>query len=500
MVATQMHTGVTLGELLPDLPLHDSLLSIIVTGLCLDSRQLRPGDLFFAIPGLAVDGRDFIEQASTAGAAVILAEAEGLQVNGAGVIPVAGLSRKISDIAGRFYGEPSEHLTLTGVTGTNGKTTCSQLLAQLFSLAGRSSAVIGTLGHGAYRNGVVTLTDTGMTTPDAVVVQQLLAEYASANVEYLAMEVSSHSLDQYRVEGLRFTTAVFTNLSRDHLDYHGDLVSYAQAKMRLFGMVGLEQAVINVDDPVGAEIAANLPAGVELYGYSLNNSGAAISAMDIKLSPRGLEATVHTPWGEGQLSSSLLGRFNLENLLAVLAVACIQGLSLETVLSLIPRLQPVVGRMELVGDGKGPQVVIDYAHTPDALQKALLTLRDHCEKQLWCVFGCGGNRDAGKRPQMGGIAARYADRVVVTSDNPRHENADEILRDILSGITAQESVEMVADRAEAIRYAIANAADGDVILVAGKGHEDYQLIGDQRLPFSDHKEVRLALRQRGGCQ
>ncbi len=500
MVATQIPAGVTLGELLPDVPLHESQLSLIVTGLCLDSRQLRPGDLFFAVPGLSVDGRNFIGQATTAGASVILAEAEGLEVNGTGVIPVAGLSRKISDIAGRFYGRPSERLTLTGVTGTNGKTTCSQLLAQLFSLAGRSSAVIGTLGHGAYRQGLVTLTDTGMTTPDAVAVQRLLASYADASVEHLAMEVSSHSLDQYRVEGLRFATAVFTNLSRDHLDYHGDLVSYAQAKMRLFSMPGLEHAVINVDDPVGAEIASQLPPGVELYGYSLNNPGAALCARDIKLSARGLEATIRTPWGEGRMASSLLGRFNLENLLAVVAVACAQGLSLDKVLSLIPHLQPVVGRMELVGEEAGPQVVIDYAHTPDALQKALMTLREHCEKQLWCVFGCGGNRDAGKRPQMGGIAARYADRVVVTSDNPRHENAGEILGDILSGITAQESVDVVADRAAAIRYAIANAADGDVILVAGKGHEDYQLVGDQRLPFSDHKEVRLALRQRGGCQ
>ncbi len=500
MVATRSRDGEALASLLPGMALSEDLARLMATGLCLDSRNVRPGDLFLAIPGAVVDGRDFIQGALQAGAVAVLAEAEGLNVSSDRVISVLGLNRQLSEIAGRFYDEPSEKMMLIGITGTNGKTTCSQLLAQLFSLAGYPAGVIGTLGCGIYRDGTVNLTETGMTTPDAVTLQALLAEYAGAGVERLAMEVSSHSLDQSRVAALHITTAVFTNLSRDHLDYHGSLVNYAQAKMRLFAMADLQHAVINVDDPVGAEIAMKLPASVELISYSLGNHGADVTAEQIELTADGIRAQVKTPWGAGQLVSSLLGRFNLENLLAVVSVACAQGLALETVLQLVPRLQAVAGRMEKVIGIPGPGVVIDYAHTPDALEKALLTLREHCDGELWCVFGCGGDRDRGKRPLMGEIASRLADRTVVTSDNPRGENPAAIIEEILAGVSGESALDVIEDRAQAIRNAVWEAAENDLVLIAGKGHEAYQLVGAQRLPFSDIGEARLALRQRGGCR
>jgi len=497
MAASHMPTGTSLGQLLPDRALSQEIAALPVIGLCLDSRRLQPGDLFLAVPGATVDGRRFIDDALAAGAVAVLAEAEGLVDQVEGVVPVAGLNTQISDIAGRFFGEPSEKLMITGITGTNGKTTTSQLLAQLFSLAGTPAAVIGTLGHGLYRDGRADLSDTGMTTPDAVTVQSLLADYVAAGAKQVAMEVSSHSLDQARVASVHFTTAVFTNLSRDHLDYHGDLVSYAQAKMRLFAMPGVQHAVINVDDPVGAELASHLAPSVELFGYSLNNPGAQITAEQVRLSADGISAQLRTPWGDGELRSRLLGRFNLENLLAVVAVACAQGMTFESVLSLVPALQPVPGRMEMLGATGGPRVVIDYAHTPSALENVLSTLREHCDGQLWCVFGCGGDRDRGKRPLMGEVASRLADRVVITSDNPRGEDPEAIINEILGGLDSAATVNVLADRVEAIRYAIDGAGEGDLVLIAGKGHEEHQLVGSQRLPFSDRDEAGLALELRG---
>ena len=292
------------------------------------------------------------------------------------------------------------------------------------------------------------------------------------------------------------------------MDYHGDLVEYAGAKMQLFAMPELVNAVINIDDPVGAEIAMKLPPSVNLCGYSLLNSNASIYAEGVVLSASGLQAYIHTPWGEGVLKSHLLGRFNLQNLLAVVGAACLQGLSLDAVLSVIPQLQAVPGRMELISSDAGsqsadfqcswPQVVVDFAHAPAALESVLMTLREHCEGQLWCVFGCGGDRDRGKRPQMGSIASRLADRIVVTSDNPRSEDPEAIIAEICGGVEEVCEAEIIVGRDEAIRFAIQAAADNDIVLVAGKGHESYQLIGTQKLPFSDQAQVRLALRQRGG--
>ncbi|MEP3855991.1 UDP-N-acetylmuramoyl-L-alanyl-D-glutamate--2,6-diaminopimelate ligase [uncultured Porticoccus sp.] len=490
----------TLATLLPGMSLSAALAGTPVKGLCLDSRLLEPGQLFIAIPGTRTDGRDYLSQVLASGAVAALAEADGLDCQDPRVIPVEGLNRQLSELAGRFYGDPSASLSLTGITGTNGKTTCSLLLTQLFSLAGYPAGVIGTLGCGVARDGQVALTETGMTTPDAITLQALLADFVNASVERVAMEVSSHSLDQCRVSALEFDTAVFTNLSRDHLDYHGDLVSYAHAKSRLFTLPGLAHAVINIDDPVGAEMTLQLPPSVALCTYSLCNPAATVYASDITFSVSGLQANVVTPWGEGLLVSPLLGRFNLQNLLAVLAAACIQGLTLEQVLSVLPGLQSVIGRMEKITKGVGPMVIVDYAHTPAALEQVLLTLREHCKGQLWCVFGCGGDRDRGKRGQMGAIVSQLADRTIVTSDNPRSEKPDEIIADIVRGVAEGAAVDAIADRALAIQSAVWEAADADIVLIAGKGHEHYQLIGAERLPFSDQAQARLALKQRGGCR
>lgn len=490
----------TLATLLPDVSLAAALADSPVSGLCLDSRLLKPGELFIAVPGASADGRNYLPQALASGAVAALAEADGLECRDPRVVPIEGLNRQLSELAGRFYGHPSASLSMTGITGTNGKTTCSLLLAQLFSLVGYPAGVIGTLGCGVVRDGRVALTETGMTTPDAITLQALLADFANASVDRVAMEVSSHSLEQYRVSAIEFDTAIFTNLSRDHLDYHGDLVSYAHAKSRLFTMPGLAHAVINIDDPVGAEMILRLPPSVASYTYSLCNPAATVYASDIALTDSGLQANVATPWGDGPLVSPLLGRFNLQNLLAVLASACIQGLTLEQVLHALPRLQAVTGRMERITTGSGPTVVVDYAHTPDALKQVLLTLREHCKGQLWCVFGCGGDRDRGKREQMGAIASQLADRTIVTSDNPRSEKPDDIVADILQGVAAGAAVDVIADRALAVQSAVWEAADADVVLIAGKGHEHYQLIGAERLPFSDQKQARLALHQRGGCR
>lgn len=503
MVASSLPAAMALQQLLPDVLLPEHLVQQPVKKLCLDSRDITDGDVFVAVPGIAQDGRDHIASALNAGAVAVLAEAEGMSASpDARVVLVSDLNKQLSEIAGRFYGDPSDQLLLAGVTGTNGKTTCSHLLGQLFSLMGSPAGVIGTLGCGVVTEGCSDLQSTGMTTPDAITVQSVLADYAGRGVKHVAMEVSSHSLDQFRVQALSFDTAVFTNFSRDHLDYHGDLVSYASAKMQLFAMPGLSHAVINVDDPVGAELATKLPHSVGLIGYSLLNPNSSIYAENVVLSATGVRARIHTPWGSSEINSQLLGRFNLQNLLSVIGVACVQGYPLAQVMSLVPQLKPVVGRMELVtlGDSSpvGPRVVVDYAHTPDALEKALETLREHSDGKLWCVFGCGGDRDQGKRSQMGEVASRLADRLVVTSDNPRSEDPEAIIADICGGVTATADARTCVDRAEAIQLAIESAGDGDTVLIAGKGHETYQLMGAQRLPFSDQGQSRLALRQRGG--
>jgi UDP-N-acetylmuramoyl-L-alanyl-D-glutamate--2,6-diaminopimelate ligase len=501
MMTLPQSPAITVADLLGDFVDTSSCPSISISGLALDSRRVEAGDLFVALKGAQTDGTQYIAQAEEKGAVAVLfeqgAEAPDCTVP---VIAVPQLSEYLSDIAGVFYAQPSQQMPVTAVTGTNGKTTCSQLLAQLFALLDEPAGFIGTLGYGLSGSEISAsknqITDTGLTTPDAISVQRILAELKQAGAKRVAIEVSSHSLVQRRVAGLQIETAIFTNLTRDHLDYHGDLNSYAAAKARLFAMAGLKHAVINIDDNTGRLILANLDPQVNGISYSLENHSADIYCYRISISASGIDAEIVTPWGRARLQSTLLGKFNLANLLAVIAAAAAQGFSLDNIVQAAAALTAVAGRMELVDASAQPAVVIDYAHTPDALEKALQALRNHCQGKLWVVFGCGGDRDVGKRAEMGKVADHRADNIVVTSDNPRSESPEKIIDQVLLGISREVSA--VVDRRDAIRSAIADAQPNDVILIAGKGHEDYQIFGAERLPFSDQAEARLALRHRQG--
>ncbi len=491
MVAEQ-RAGLRIADLLAGIAVPESCADLRVRGLTLDSRAVRPGDLFCALRGLRHDGRDFLPAAAAAGAAAALVDVP-CAPSHLPTIPVPALSRRLSGIAGRFYGHPSRALRVTGITGTNGKTTCCQLLAQLFTALEAPAGVIGTLGAGLVG---APLADTGGTTPDAIVTQRLLAELRAAGARRVVMEVSSHSLVQHRVAAVRFHTALFTNLSRDHLDYHRDMAAYREAKAMLFHQPDLECAVINLDDAAGQAIAGALPVGVQRLGYALDGR-AELRVVQADFSATGIRARIDTPWGVGELISPLIGAFNLANLLAVVAAACAQGFALDAVLAAVPRLRAAPGRMEEVG--AAPRVVVDYAHTPDALAQVLAALRTATRGRLWCVFGCGGDRDRGKRPQMGAIAGQGADRLVLTSDNPRGEDPQSILDEILIGLPtrSRHAVAVMPDRRQAIEHAIAAAAPEDCVLIAGKGHETWQEIRGVRWPFDDAAVARAALAARG---
>ncbi|PAU56609.1 UDP-N-acetylmuramoyl-L-alanyl-D-glutamate--2,6-diaminopimelate ligase [Pseudomonas sp. PIC25] len=465
--------------------------SVLVRELTLDSRKVRPGDLFLAVPGGRQDGRAHIGDAIARGAVAVAYEAEGapaLQADGAILVPVKELADQLSAIAGRFYGEPSRALRLVGVTGTNGKTSVSQLVAQALDRLGERCGIIGTLGsgfHGELKSGL-------HTTPDPIGVQAALAQLKQAGARAVAMEVSSHGLDQGRVAALAFDVAAFTNLSRDHLDYHGSMEAYAAAKAKLFAWPELSCRVINLDDAFGRELAGRHHDS-RLISYSLTDPAAYLFCRDAHFSDDGVRADLITPRGEGILRSSLLGRFNLSNLLAV--VGCLLGMDypLDEILRVMPDLQGPAGRVQRLGGGVAPLVVVDYAHTPDALEKVLEALRPHASGRLLCLFGCGGDRDRGKRPLMAAVAERLADAVLVTDDNPRSEDPAQIVADIRAGFSEPERVEFMHGRGQAIGHLIASAQVGDVVLLAGKGHEDYQEIDGVRQPFSDLNEASQAL-------
>ena len=491
MMAAALHLQPrkTLGDLLPELAPPLALLA--VGGLALDSRHVHPGDVFLAYPGEHIDGRQFIDQAIANGAIAIIAES-GIERADLTLplIKIPQLRNKVSVIADRFFDHPSASLEVIGVTGTNGKTSCTQLLGQALRASGQSCGVVGTLGSsldGSVIGG-------GLTTPDPIALQQQLAQWRDQGVTHAAMEVSSHGLVQGRVDGIRMRGAVFTNLSRDHLDFHGTMANYGAAKARLFDLPGVEFAVINRDDGFGAELAAKLESKLRVLDYTLHGD-AAIAVRNAEFRADGVIAQVATPWGELTLRSHLLGEFNLSNLLAVVGVLGQLGLSVEQLQALVPTLRPIAGRMQRVGGVGEIEVVVDYAHTPDALEQALMAVRRHCDGKLWCVFGCGGDRDKGKRPLMGSVAARLADAVVLTSDNPRSENPQQILDDIHAGVGGDAVIE--SDRAAAIAYAINHAQRGDIVLIAGKGHEDYQIVGHDMRPFSDVAVARAALFARG---
>jgi UDP-N-acetylmuramoyl-L-alanyl-D-glutamate--2,6-diaminopimelate ligase len=476
-----------------------------LAALTLDSRQVEEGGLFLACAGGVSHGLDYLQPALDKGATAVVCEpgenwdlaridAMAVQMN-VPLLVVDGLRGRVSEIAGRFYGHPSRSMHLVGITGTNGKTSCAQFIAQALST---SCGVIGTLGNGFPGQ----LERATHTTPDPVELQRLLAQLAHAGADTVAMEVSSHALDQGRARALHFDVAVLTNLTRDHLDYHGTMEAYADSKRRLFRWPGLGCAVINMDDRFGRELLREIPEATLKAGYSLDPQAEFdldlwVRALRIEQDLGGMRISFESSRGAGVLVTSLLGRFNASNLLAVLLVLLYRDIELSDAIDRISRLQTVAGRMERFGGTDQPLVVVDYAHTPDALEHALMALREHAEGRLTCVFGCGGDRDRGKRPQMGRIAERLADRVVVTDDNPRSEDNRTITDEILAGMESPEQARVISDRATAIATAVAGAAPGDLVLIAGKGHEDYQLVGDATLHFSDREQVQAALSR--GC-
>ncbi|HKK22345.1 MAG TPA: UDP-N-acetylmuramoyl-L-alanyl-D-glutamate--2,6-diaminopimelate ligase, partial [Pseudohaliea sp.] len=465
--------------------------ALTVTGLSCDSRTVRPGDLFLACRGREHDGRAYIPAALRAGAVAVVADAgiaDSDRPDGVPLLEVPDLAAQLGPIASRFFDDPGSALAVVGVTGTNGKTTVTQLVGQLLRALDRPCGVIGTLGASLGGNaGAAT-----HTTPDAVALQAQLAAWRDQGVRHAALEVSSHALDQGRVNGLRIATAIFTNLSRDHLDYHGTMRAYGDAKLRLFRHPGLRHAVINLDDPFGARVRAALEPGVDALTVSTRpGRGAAVTVAAPFEDPTGVGGTLVTPRGRGAFRAPLVGDYNLANVAAAAAAALTLGFELEPVLAALARLRPVPGRMEAVPNDRGLQVIVDYAHTPDALEKVLMALRGQTAGRLLVVFGCGGDRDPGKRALMGSVACALGDEVFVTSDNPRTEEPAAILEDIAAGCSGACHFEV--DRARAIAAAIAAARPGDCVLLAGKGHEDYQVLGRERLPFSDLETARRAL-------
>lgn len=494
-----MTRRMSLGALLPDLV---DVPALEISGLVQDSRAIRAGDAFVAIAGFGAHGLKFVAQARAAGAVVVLFEPpmtdEYASMVEAGIplVAVPGLRARLGVMADRFHGEATAAMDTVGVTGTNGKTSTVQLLAQAWTLRGRRAGTIGTLGAGLYGDVV----PTGFTTPLVLQLHALLAGLRDRGADAVAMEVSSHALDQGRVDGVHFRVGLFTNLTRDHLDYHGTMEDYGAAKAKLFAWPGLESAVLNLDDAFGRALHADVRAkgAVRAIGVSSRGAdGATLRADDIAPDLSGLNFTLRVEGQAHPVRSPLLGRFNVDNLLVVGGALLALGETPADVADLLSRLQPVHGRMNrLGGDGRLPLVVIDYAHTPDALEQALSSLRAHASAKLVCVFGCGGDRDTGKRPQMAAIAERLADVVVVTDDNPRTESGDAIVADIMAGFANPDAAIVERDRAKAIARAVGLAGAQDIVLVAGKGHEPYQEIGGVQYPFDDTETARAVLEAR----
>jgi UDP-N-acetylmuramoyl-L-alanyl-D-glutamate--2,6-diaminopimelate ligase len=489
-------------------------LGVNITRLVSDSRAVQPGDTFVAYPGAQADGRHYIAQAVARGANAVLWDAHEFSWNPEWNVPhlaVHDLRHQAGLIADHVYGHPSQKLWMVGITGTNGKTSISHWLAKTFYALGRKSAVLGTVGNGFPG----ALQATVNTTPDALLVHGLLAEYEQQGAQAVAMEVSSHALTQGRVNGVNFDVALLTNLTRDHLDFHGDMQSYAAAKRRLFDWEKLKYAVLNLDDAFGAELAEQLStegtgqqmrggsaathlerdATVEVIGYGLNDESLKLAErLGIRMvygtlaqmDAQGLTLQLHTSWGAAALQSKLIGRFNASNLLGALAVLLVSDVGIDDAVSELGLQKAVPGRMQTLGGKDAPAVVVDYAHTPDALEKVLNTLREVTEPsggKVICVFGCGGDRDRGKRPMMGTVASKFADVRIITNDNPRSEEPRSIIDAIVAGM--QGDYQVIEDRARAIALAINNAKANDTVLLAGKGHEDYQEIKGERQPFSD---------------
>jgi UDP-N-acetylmuramoyl-L-alanyl-D-glutamate--2,6-diaminopimelate ligase len=491
-----------LKDLLSGLATFPEQCNMPVSGLALDSRELACGDAFVALAGAKQHGLVHGEQAISNGACAIIFDpagngkqlAETLHRSVSASVPmiaVENLGLKLGELTARFYGDPSRSMAVIGITGTNGKTSCSQFLSQMLDDCG----IIGTLGWGEWGN----LNKTLNTTPDALAIQKILAELLKNKKRMVAMEVSSHGLEQGRVNGVAFKGAVFTNISRDHLDYHGTMEAYVQAKLALLKQPGLAFAVVNLDDVYSGQIIAAVPESVQLWTFSAkgqaSDSGESVQAENIVHKTDGIEFDVRCKGQVKGIKVPLYGDFNVENVLAVLAVMRAMDIPLAEAAKKLAGIKPVDGRMERFGTENDPLIFVDYAHTPDALDKVLSSLRKHCKQALWVVFGCGGNRDTGKRPQMGKIAEFWADHVVVTDDNPRYENGLDIVNDILAGCKTAK-IEVIQNREQAIQKVVTSATKGDCIVIAGKGHEQYQESNGVRVPFSDRQVVMDALGRR----
>ena len=475
-----------------DIP-HES--AATVQGLCLDSRMVRTGDLFFALAGSQSHGMEHGALAAASGACAILYDpARGgaeLATREWGIpcIPLEKLGQQVGHIADRFYGGPSSHLGVVGITGTNGKTSCSHFLATALGEDG-NAAVIGTLGWGVPGK----LQPTTHTTPNAIEVHSLLAKLLASSFENVAIEASSHGLEQGRLNGIRFEGCLFTNLSRDHLDYHVTMESYLEAKLRMVTWPGLKFIAFNLDDESALPVMRQAPHTIRKIGFTLTGKHRAypgvetVQVLAVKPGPKGVSFDVRFEGQEAHLSSPLFGEFNVENLAGVVAVLLAKGFNLQEAVRRLKKVRAVPGRMERVSATHSPTTVVDYAHTPDALEKALASLKLHCSGHLWVVFGCGGDRDRGKRPQMGAIAERLADHLVLTDDNPRSEDGDTIIAEIMAGCKRQDII-VERDRRLAIAYALEHLGPDDVLLVAGKGHEDTQEINGVKYPFNDREVV-----------
>ncbi|HEY9051063.1 MAG TPA: UDP-N-acetylmuramoyl-L-alanyl-D-glutamate--2,6-diaminopimelate ligase [Gammaproteobacteria bacterium] len=502
----KLETGtMTLKELLADFVSIDCLPDIPITGLSLDSRSIKPGNVFIALAGQKEHGLAFAHSAVNNGAIAVLCDRKFDQycqqilsalITRVICIPIDNLREKLGAIANAFYGEPSSKLFTVGITGTDGKTSVSHFVAQALNDAPHHSVVIGTIGNGFIDD----LSRATHTTPDVVQVHKMMAEYQAKGAENVAMEVSSHGLDQERVDAVEFDVAVLTNLGRDHLDYHGSIEAYRNAKQRLFERPEVKSVVLNLDDEFGQLLAARLKGKCDVWAYSIQAAKSGdvdhlVQGELLELHQQGMRIAITTSYGKAEINLGLMGDFNISNVLATLCVMLIKGYDFKKSIKRLQKLTTVPGRMQLFQNKGTPLVVVDYAHTPQALASVLKTLRKHCKGKLHCVFGCGGDRDMGKRPLMAQAAESYSDEVIVTDDNPRTENAQDIVKQIVAGFKNSESIKIIHDRKQAIKTAVIDAQAKDIVLIAGKGHEDYQIIGSNKFPFSDAQVVIECLRK-----
>ena len=473
----------------------------MITGLDVDSRTIEPGNLFFAVQGTRAHGLQYTQQAVARGAAAVVWETS----PGAGnynlpdtlpFIPIPALQQSIGYIAGRFFQNPSANINVTGVTGTDGKTSVSQFIAQAYEQLEISCGVIGTLGYGVYPD----FEPKPHTTPNAICMHRLLHGFVSERIPYVVIEASSHGLKQGRLNGLAVDTAVFTNLGRDHMNYHVTLEDYEDSKRILFQMPGLKNAVINVDDAFGCRLADEASQHLNVVSYSCDKRhtqrGAYVHAEKISCTERSTAVEIVSSWGNAEIETGLCGKFNVSNILAAAGALLADGIAFDEMIQAVSSVRTVPGRMERIpGKQNSPTVLVDYAHTPQALSSVLKTLRETCAGELWCVFGCGGNRDSGKRELMAQAVESIADFAVITDDNPRYEDPDAIVQDVVAGFTTAASYFVIRDREQAILFAINMAKPGDTVLIAGKGHEALQIVRGKRLSFDDRATASRCLQE-----